>query len=69
MYEKQVVTKGISLYPDDWNALDKFAQSRGLNRSSALRFIIRLWAEREDGSQNDNGAHSTDDSGAYPDGS
>ena len=63
MYEHQVVTKGISLYPADWKALDNFARSRGLNRSSALRFIIRLWAEQEDESRNNN-PHPADDNGA-----
>jgi len=43
----QVITRGVSLYPVQWAAIDAFAKDNGLNRSSALRMIIRMWLDSE----------------------
>jgi hypothetical protein len=40
-----VVSGNITLYPQDWQVVDALAESLGLNRSSAIRMIIRKWLE------------------------
>jgi len=41
------ITKGISLYPQDWAAIDAFAKDTGITRSSAIRMLIRRWLDVE----------------------
>lgn len=39
---KKVISKNISLYPEDWQAVRETERS-GMNTSQGVRYIIREW--------------------------
>ena len=43
---ENVIVKTVSLEESDWKFVDDFANQTGQSRSSALRFIIREWANQ-----------------------
>jgi hypothetical protein len=51
MPEEHVEGRNVTLFPEQWETVDRFAQEhefmtkRGPNTSLALRFIVMEWAE------------------------
>ena len=46
MSTQSVVTKGISLYPHQWQIVQQFAQDQGYDSlASALRRIVEEWSQ------------------------
>lgn len=39
---KKVISKNISLYPEDWQAVRE-TERAGMNTSQGIRYIIREW--------------------------
>jgi hypothetical protein len=40
-----VIKKSVALYPEDETIVNDFARPKGLDFSTALRLIVREWAE------------------------
>lgn len=43
----QAIVKGISLYQNEWDELDRIADDRAVNRSAMIRRIIREWKQQQ----------------------
>jgi hypothetical protein len=43
-----VKVRTVSMYLEDWAEVETLARLKGLNRSSALRVIIREWREMQE---------------------
>lgn len=43
--ENLVERRSVSLYPADWEIIDQSGASMGLSTSTALRVIVRQWAQ------------------------
>lgn len=45
MTEQRVVARNITMYPEDWQVVDDAGKKIGLSTSTALRVIVRQWAQ------------------------
>lgn len=42
---ERVESRNVTMYPQDWAVVDQSGSSMGLSTSTALRVIVRQWAQ------------------------
>lgn len=42
----KVIAGNVTMYQEDWELIDRLAEALGLNRSAAMRIIVRDWKSR-----------------------
>lgn len=42
---ERVESRNVTMYPQDWSVVDQSGASMGLSTSTALRVIVRQWAQ------------------------